>query len=91
MFILDGYNRFKANDISKEKELDINININKEIQKKDNLYLNTESNFYPKKNIQIRTRNTIFNNEGNLTERNSARGMRRTFTEANFNNFLNKK
>ena len=45
MFILDGYNRFKANDISKEKELDINININKEIQKKDNLYLNTESNF----------------------------------------------
>ena len=91
MFILDGYNRFKANDISKEKELDMNININKEIQKKDNLYLNTESNFYPKKNIQIRTRNTIFNNEGNLTERNSARGMRRTFSEANFNNVFNKK
>ena len=88
-FIQDGYNRFKGKD--NQDEINSNININREMKKKDNLYINTENTSNLKNHQENRNKIITGNNQGNLTEKNSNKTMRRTLSEANFENYSNKK
>ena len=85
IFIRDGYNRFNKDNIDDQP-----LNINLEIKRKEhmvNSYLNTENNFYQRKENQGRTKLfTLSNNYNNIfSERKSVKEMRRYNSESNFN------
>ena len=88
-FIQEGYNRFKGKD--NQDEINTNININKEMQKKDNLFINTESTSNLNKQQESRNKIIAINNQGSLTEKASTKTIRKTKSEANFENYSNKK
>ena len=81
-FIQEGYNRFKGKD--NQDEINTNININKEMQKKDNLFINTESTSNLNKQQESRNKIIAINNQGSLTEKASTKTIRKTKSEANF-------
>ena len=88
-FIQEGYNKFKGKD--NQDEINTNININKEMQKKDNLFINTEITSNLNKQQESRNKIIAINNQGSLTEKASTKTIRKTKSEANFENYSNKK
>ncbi len=73
----NGLTKFSKNENNIDKPLNINNEINKRNNQYHNQYMNTDTNFYPRKSVN--GRNTERRNEGN---------MRRVNSEANFYDFL---
>ena len=61
------------------------------MQKKGNLFINTESTSNLKKQQESRNKIITINNPGSLTEKASTKTIRKTKSEANFQNYSNKK
>lgn len=70
----NGLNKFIQNENYEDKPLNINNEINKRNNQYQNQHMNTETNFYPKKS----------NNGRNTERRNNNKNMRRVNSEANF-------